>query len=684
MARRDSFFAEGVHQMSRARVNATSMRENFALLLRWAAGPVAVALALAGCGGGDTVAPADANAAVAPARASQAQAMELPQPARGQRLALPRAGALAAGSTDSAAEDFEAGMARWSNWGNAQVVAGAGTSGSHALRVGTGAGGAALRVTGLVPGTTYRLTARLKVSDPSEAVFASINMLTGSGSFGPRPGPVRSTGYVTISAEIAATETATSADVWVWKNEGTGYGYIDDVVFGPVDGTTPPPPPPPPPPPSGNMISNGEFESGMTGWSNWGNAQVVAGQGTSGSNAMQVGTGAGGAAFRVSGLVPGTTYRLTARLKVSDPSETVFAGINMLNSSGGFNGGTRSGPVTSTSYVVVSVDFAAGGSSTSADVWVWKNAGAGYGYIDDVVFGPAGAAPPPSGNLLANGGFESGMQGWVDWGNTALASGQGSSGTWALRVGTAAGGAGHDVGIVAGATYRLTAKAMVSAPSDTVYVGINILDQSHAVIARNFVPVGSTAYGTASFSIVAPANAVRAVVYVWKDAGSGFAYVDDFVLETADGSAPPAPPPAANLVTNGGFESALSGWVDWGNAATSGQAAEGAAAAQVGTGAGGFGQDVGGIVAGGTYRLSGLAKVSTAGETGYLGVRFTDDAGTRLLEQSAAFGSTAYAAAQLELVAPANATRALVYVWKNAGGGFAYVDQVALGQVAAP
>lgn len=523
--------------MSSARVNVISMRENFALLLRLAAGAVAVAvaLALAGCGGGDPASPPDGDAAATPAGA--AQVMALPQPATDPRLALPRAGALAAGSSDSAAEDFEAGMARWLNWGNAQVVAGAGTSGSHALQVGPGAGGAALQVTGLVPGTTYRLTARLKVSDPSETVFAGFTMRYPSGSGGSTPrSPVSSTEYVTVTVEMVVSGTSTSADVWVWKNEGTGHAYMDDVVFGPVDGT-PPPPPPPPPPSSGNMISNGGFEGGMT-WPNWGNAHVVAGEGTSGS--------------------------------------------------------------------------------------------------------------------------------------------------YALQVGTAAGGAGHELGIVAGATYRLTAQARVSDTSDTVYVGINVLDQAHAVIARNFVPVGSTAYGTATFSIVAPANAVRAVVYVWKDAGSGFAYVDDFVLEAADGSAPPAPPPAANLVTNGGFESGLAGWVDWGNAAISSQAAAGAAAVQVGTGAGGLGQDVGGIVAGGTYRLSGLPKVSTAGETGYLGVRFTDDAGTRLLEQSAAFGSTAYAAAQLELVAPANATRALVYVWKNAGSGFAYVDQVALGQVTAP
>src|SRR4051812_41102793 len=44
---------------------------------------------------------------------------------------------------------------------------------------------------------------------------------------------------------------------------------------------------------SGNLVANGNFESGMANWANWGNASVVAGQGSSGTSAFAVGTGAG-------------------------------------------------------------------------------------------------------------------------------------------------------------------------------------------------------------------------------------------------------------------------------------------------------------------------------------------------------------------------------------------------------
>lgn len=664
------------------------MSGKFARLLNGFLGLAAVAVAVAGCGGGDPAMPASG----APA-ALRADAPPGPVPAS----VAPLRAEFSAATPGSAIEDFEHGMADWTNWGNAQVVAGVGMAGSSAMQIGPAAGGAALNVPGAVPGTAYRLTVQLKLDDPSQlpqsayggtGPFVGVDMLDSAGNkvlieerIYHQRGAKTAEGWVQVTMDFVAPQNAATAVIWVWKNSGA-YGYVDDVVFGPASPASPPPPAPPPT--SGNMVGNGGFESGMTGWSDWGNARLLAGAGTSGSNAVQVGSGAGGAAYRVNGLVAGTTYRLTATLKVSNPSETVWAGFNFLSSSGSFQGGTRTGPVTSTGYVTVTVEWVASATTPSADVYVWKNDGSGYGYMDDVVFAPVDPAPPPaSDNLLTNGGFESGMRDWVNWGNAVEASGEGSSGSWALRVGTAAGGAGHDVsGIAGGTTYRLTAQARVNAGSETVYVGVNILDHLGAVVARNFVPVTTTAYSTATLTIVAPADAVKAVVYVWKDAGSGFAYVDDFVFEAAGGSPPaPPPPPSANLVANGGFENGLASWSDWGNATTSTDAAAGSSAARVGTGGGGFGQDVAGIVAGTTYRLGGIAKVSSAGETGYLGVRFTDDAGSRLAEQSVAFSSSAYSTVQLDLVAPANATSALVYVWKNAGSGFAYVDEVALSQV---
>jgi hypothetical protein len=265
----------------------------------------------------------------------------------------------------------------------------------------------------------------------------------------------------------------------------------------------------------------------------------------------------------------------------------------------------------------------------------------------------------------------------VNWSNSQVVDGAGTSGSRALRVGAAAGGAAHDVGgIVAGATYRLTAQVK-SDPSETVYIGIKVLDLSNATVAQQAVPVSSTGYVLTTVEVGAPADAVKAIVFVWKNAGSGYAYLDDVVLARADGTT--APSPGANLVSDPGFESALAGWANWGNAtAVTGQSSSGTNAVRVGNGAGGVGQDIAGITPGKTYSLSGQVKVSDGSEVAYLGMKFMDSSGSSLLEQAASFSSTAYSTARLDLVAPANAAKALVYIWKNAGSGFAYVDDIAL------
>jgi hypothetical protein len=290
------------------------------------------------------------------------------------------------------------------------------------------------------------------------------------------------------------------------------------------------------------------------------------------------------------------------------------------------------------------------------------------------------AVAPASTNLLVNGGFESGMSPWVDWGNTHVVSGQASSGSSALSVGTDAGGAGQTVsGIQPGTEYLLTARARVSNASETIYVGVNFVDAFGEPVKQDTAPVTSTAYTTASLDVVAPPGAVNAVVYVWKNAGTALGYVDDFDFGVA-GNAGPGPETSGNLLSNGDFESALASWENWGNASTT--TTSGSQAAQVGTAAGGLGQRVGPVTPGKSYRVAAQAKVSTPGEIGYLGLGFTDDAGNTLAVQNVVFRSTSYSTAQLDVTAPAGATKALAFVWKNDGSGFAVVDNVSLVELA--
>jgi hypothetical protein len=141
----------------------------------------------------------------------------------------------------------------------------------------------------------------------------------------------------------------------------------------------------------------------------------------------------------------------------------------------------------------------------------------------------------------------------------------------------------------------------------------------------------------------------------------------------------PAPAPGTNLVSNPGFESGMTGWANWANSVTvAGQAASGSNSLQVGAAAGGVGQNIAGAKAGTSYRFSGKAKVTSAGETVYLGLKFLDAAGAALLEKNTPITATSYGAFSVDAVAPANSTTAMVYAWKNAGAGYAHVDDVAL------
>lgn len=435
------------------------------------------------------------------------------------------------------------------------------------------------------------------------------------------------------------------------------------------------------------------FELGMGDWQVFsGYAEVRPGAGTNDSRALQIcscgGSEAGGAALQVPGVVAGTTYRLTAQVRVSDPSVAAYLGVDFYNASGSRILQTQADPkITNTEYRLFTYDVVAPAGTAYALVWIRRDANffsTGVVRVDDLTFSAGLGTPPPlplprpTSNLLSNGGFEAGTAGWVDWGNTHIVTSPFDSGASALSVGPVAGGAGYNVdGIAPGTTYRLAVTARVSDASEMVYVGVNFLDQEGSVIGNMVRSNKSTSQATLTGDITAPPSAVRAVVYVWKNDGSGMAFVDDFAFGVVSGSTPP-PATGANLLLNGSFESGLANWMNWSNATTSGEAAAGTSAAQVGTAAGGLGQIVTGVVPGKTYRVSGQVKVSSADEIGYFGLKFLDGAGNSLLDGLVPFSSTAYTSAQVELVAPPGAATALVYVWKNAGAGFARVDDVSL------
>jgi hypothetical protein len=132
-----------------------------------------------------------------------------------------------------------------------------------------------------------------------------------------------------------------------------------------------------------NLLSNSGFESGLTGWSTWGNSVVVTSPVYVGSSALKVGTGVGGVYQNVTSQVKaGSTYTLKFAAQLGSASDqTGEIGIEFFNSSGTVIFDKHVIP-SSTSYTSQSLSFTAPAGFTQALVYVYKNSGASYIYAD--------------------------------------------------------------------------------------------------------------------------------------------------------------------------------------------------------------------------------------------------------------------------------------------------------------
>src|SRR6185369_10979363 len=188
---------------------------------------------------------------------------------------------------------FESGLTGWGNWGNAQAVTGQSASGSQSVRVGTAAGGVGQNVAGMIAGTSYHFTSKVKVSVAGETAYVGVKFQDATGAtLLDKITPVTSTSYSAVSLDAVAPANSATALVYVWKNAGVGYADVDDVGLGPVSTSTTAPAPSTTTPSTTNLVSNASFETGLTGWGNWGNSTAVTGQSATGSYALCVGTAA--------------------------------------------------------------------------------------------------------------------------------------------------------------------------------------------------------------------------------------------------------------------------------------------------------------------------------------------------------------------------------------------------------
>jgi hypothetical protein len=338
--------------------------------------------------------------------------------------------------------------------------------------------------------------------------------------------------------------------MWNWNAKNLTTGYYDSELqllsmvvasgnwWSPLGKTgtvtnSPSPTPAPSPAPAasaavaGNIVANSDFSSGMASWVNWGNSTVSSGM-------LQVGSAAGGVGQDLGAkLVAGTQYTVTAIAGVTNSSEGVFIGVKMFDAAGNVLASPAQA-ATALSPASLTFSFTAPAGVASAQVFVWKNANSAVGLVRSIAIAPvAAAAPAPASgggssapNLLVNGDFSSGMNGWGDWGNTAVAGG-------ALQVkANVAGGCGQDIvtKLVAGKTYLLTATANVTAAAEGVFIGVKLMNANGAALVNQAQLVSSTSPKAVSIKFTAPAGIASGNVFIWKNANGAAGVVDDVSL----------------------------------------------------------------------------------------------------------------------------------------------------------
>jgi hypothetical protein len=139
-------------------------------------------------------------------------------------------------------------------------------------------------------------------------------------------------------------------------------------------------------------------------------------------------------------------------------------------------------------------------------------------------------------NLINNSGFDQGLTGWANWGNTISTS---DSARTVARTGTGAGGFAQNVAskVSIGASYRLNVTGRIGSTNQLMWVGVDFKSSSGAQILKRSVQLKSTAYVSQNLDFQVPAGTSVTNVYLWKEPGS-YVYIDAISLVRSSATSP--------------------------------------------------------------------------------------------------------------------------------------------------
>ena len=360
----------------------------------------------------------------------------------------------------------------------------------------------------------------------------------------------------------------------------------------------------PPPAPAPNLLKNGSFENGLTGWSGWQATLAAASDGTAGSGAAQVTATA--ASFSVNAsprpVTPtavGTTYTAGGYVRSATPGKKACLYLRERDSAGSVVASSSQCLTTTSawqSFPAVSYTTAASGGSLELYVYESGAAAGATFEVDGLTLTTGSApAPPPRDTTPPETTIDSGPS---------------------------------------GSTTATTATFSFSANEPATFSCA--VDGGASTACSSPLTLSSLAVGSHTFSVYA------------TDSAGNLASSPASRTWSVQSPAPPPPPPAnGNLLPNGGFENGLTGWTGWqATLSSASDAHDGAQAAKVTATASSFSvnaspRPVRSTSAGTSYTAGGWVRSDAAGAKVCLFLRERDASGAVLATASHCLSATA-------------------------------------------
>jgi len=309
-----------------------------------------------------------------------------------------------------------------------------------------------------------------------------------------------------------------------------------------------------------SLLSNGDFEAGLEGWSPFTNTETVSDTVSfSGDRALLL-TAAASGANQLLSVTAGETYTLSGTTKSSSGGYAAI-GLNFFDADYNFldGGDLRS---TGNSWRTSQLEKTAPDGAQFVQIWAYKNSADGEFFVDNLVLDTERMTPPPepptpAGELLNNAGFEADLTNWGGFTGTETVSTTDTvSGGAALQLTAAASGVSQFVDATPGTDYTFSGYGK-SSSTDYAGFGLNFYDADYAFVGGSVsAQLLSGEWTLYERETTAPAGTVYAQIWTYRSNAEGGVLFDDLSLKPAttaptDTTAPTATLSAADLNAEG-------------------------------------------------------------------------------------------------------------------------------------